>query len=156
MALSLLTGTIVGLLPALRVSDLNLNESLKEGGPRSGSSAGRSRLQRALVVFEIALAMILLVGAGLMIETFRHLETAPTGFNPDHVLTVRVPLMNYKYSRPAIRQFLPRRCSSVSGPYPGVKSAGMANNLPFTGFHTSLDFPARPTRLGSSGQRSAA
>ncbi len=147
VALSLLTGTIVGLLPALRVSDLNLNESLKEGGPRSGSSAGRSRLQRALVVVEIALAMILLVGAGLMIETFRHLETAPTGFNPDHLLTVRVPLMSYKYSRPQSADFYREVLERVRA-IPGVKSAGMANNLPFTGFHTSLDLPSPPNSPG--------
>src|SRR5439155_1511719 len=88
VALSLLTGIAVGLLPALRVSNLNLNESLKERGRTSGSGSRRTGLQRALVVSEVALALILLVGAGLMIQSFQRLETAPTGFNPDHVLTV--------------------------------------------------------------------
>lgn len=151
LALSLLTGIIVGLLPALRVSSLSLNESLKEGGRSSATSSKRSRLQRALVVSEVALALVLLVGAGLLIQTFQHLETAPTGFNPDHVLTVRVPLMNYKYSRPQSPAFYREVLQRIQA-VPGVKSAGMANNLPFTGFHTSLEFPGPPNAPEGPGR----
>jgi putative ABC transport system permease protein len=151
VALSLLTGLVVGLLPALRVSKLDLNECLKEGGRSSATSARGSRLQHALVVLEVALALVLLVGAGLMIETFQHLETAPTGFNPDHVLTVRVPLMNYKYSQgPQSVNFYRTVLERIEA-IPGVKSVGMANNLPFTGFHTSNEIPLPGNSPGGPG-----
>jgi putative ABC transport system permease protein len=151
VALSLLTGIVVGLLPALRVSKLDLNESLKEGGRSSATSARRSRLQRALVVLEVALALVLLVGAGLMIETFRHLETAPTGFNPDHLLTVRVPLAEYEYKQgPKSAEFYRGVLGRIQA-IPGVKSAGMANNLPFTGFHTSNEIPLPGNSPGGPG-----
>src|SRR5438552_3777677 len=149
-ALSLLTGAAVGLLPALRVSSLNPNESFKGHGRTSAAGAGGSRLQRVLVVSEVALALVLLVGAGLMIESFEHLETAPTGFNPDHLLTVRVPLMSYKYSRPQSADFYREVLDRIQA-IPGVKSVGMANNLPFMGFHLSLDFPAPPNSPSGSG-----
>src|SRR5882762_3925494 len=149
-ALSLLTGAAVGLLPALRVSSLNLSESFKEHGRTSAAGAGGSRLQRVLVVSEVALALVLLVGASLMIQSFERLETAPTGFNPDHLLTVRVPLMSYKYSRPQSADFYREVLDRIQA-IPGVKSVGMANNLPFMGFHLSLDFPAPPNSPGGSG-----
>jgi putative ABC transport system permease protein len=145
VALSLLTGVVVGLLPALRGSSLNLSESLKDHRRSSGAGVRGSRLQRVLVVSEVALAFALLVGAGLMIQSFEHLEKTPTGFNPDHLLTVRVPLMSYKYSCPQSADFYRDVLERIKG-IPGVKSVGMANNLPFTGFHVSLEFPAHRTR----------
>jgi putative ABC transport system permease protein len=143
-ALSLLTGIVVSLLPALRVSKVDLSESLKESGRTSATSTRRSRLQRALVASEVALAFVLLVGAGLMIQSFERLEAARTGFNPDHVLTVRVPLVNYKYAPgPQSADFYRNILERIQA-VPGVRAVGMANNLPFTGFHTSVDFPAPP------------
>ena len=142
-ALSLLTGIVVGLLPAVRVSSLNIGESLKQQGRTSAGSAQGARLQRVLVVSEVALALVLLVGAGLMIQSFERLETAPTGFSPDHLLTVRVPLMSYKYSPPQSADFYREVLEQIQA-IPGVKSAGMANNLPFTGFHTTLAYPGPP------------
>jgi putative ABC transport system permease protein len=140
VVLSLATGIVVGLLPALRVSALNLNDSLKQRGQTSAAGAGGSRVQSALIVCEVALGLVLLVGAGLMIQSFERLQSAPTGFNPDRVLTVRIPLVNYKYSQaqsPAFYTTVLERIRAISG----VRAAGMANNLPFTGFHTSVDFP---------------
>lgn len=150
-ALSLLTGIMVGLLPAVRVSSLNISESLKEHGRTWATGARGLRLQRALVVSEVALALVLLVGAGLMIESFERLEAAPTGFNPDHLLTARVPLMTYKYSRSQSPDFYREVLERIEA-IPGVKSAGMANNLPFTGFHTSLEFPGPPNSPGGPGR----
>ncbi|HEV2383191.1 MAG TPA: ABC transporter permease [Terriglobia bacterium] len=150
-ALSLLTGIMVGLLPAVRVSSLNISESLKEHGRTWAAAVRGTRLQRVLVVSEVALALVLLVGAGLMIESFERLETAPTGFNPDHLLTVRVPLLSYKYSRPQSADFYREVLERIQA-IPGVKSVGMANNLPFTGFHTSLAFPGPPNSPGGPGR----
>src|SRR5690348_11754301 len=97
VALTLLTAIVVGLLPAMRLSKLELDTSLKECGRGAGSSGPRMGLQRALIVSEVALALVLLVGAGLMIQSFDRLSSAPLGFNPDHVLAVRVPLVTFKY-----------------------------------------------------------
>lgn len=142
VAVSALTGVTVGILPALRLLKVDLNQTLKEGGRGGLGATGRSRFQDALVVTEIALAFILLVGAGLMIETFRHLQAAPTGFKPDHVLTVRVPLMSYKYSSGAESSTFYRSVLERIEAIPGVVAAGMANNLPFTGFNTANQIPA--------------
>ena len=152
IALSLVTGIVVGLLPALRISGRNLNEWLKQRGRTSGTSAHRSGLQSALVVSEVALALVLLVGAGLMIQSFERLATAPTGFNPDHLLTVRVPLANYKYSAgPQSVEFYRAVLERIAA-VPGVKSVAMANNLPFTGFHTSGYIPEPGNSPKSSGE----
>jgi putative ABC transport system permease protein len=146
VALALVTGVVVSLLPALRLSRPNLNESLKQQSRTPGSGARGSRIQRVLIVSEVALALVLLVGAGLMIQTFKRLETAPTGFKPDHLLTVRVPLMNYKYSpgdqSAAFYGTVLERIRAVQG----VRAAGMANYLPFIGFSLSVDFPPPPNR----------
>ena len=148
VALALLTGVVVSLLPALRFSSPNLNESLKQQGRTPGTGARGSRLQRVLIVSEVALALVLLVGAGLMIQTFARLETAPTGFKPDHLLTVRVPLVNYKYSPGAQSAAFYRTVLERILAIPGVRAAGMANNLPFIGFNTSVVFPAPPNGWG--------
>ncbi len=148
VALALLTGTVVSILPALRISSPNLNESLKQRGRASGASAGGSRVQRALIVSEVALALVLLVGAGLMIQSFERLETTPTGFIPDHLLTVRVPLVKYKHSEGPQSAAFYRNVLERIQAIPGVRAAGMANNLPFTGFHTAVDFPAPPNSAG--------
>jgi len=148
-ALSLLTGVGVGLLPALRASRIDISEWLKEHG-RTAAGARGTRLQSALVTCEIALALVLLLGAGLMVQSFRRLAAAPTGFDPDHLLTVRVPLMNYKYSPPQSADFYRGVLARIRN-IPGVKSAGMANNLPFTGFHVSLELPSPPNSPGGPG-----
>jgi putative ABC transport system permease protein len=150
-ALSVLTGVVVGLLPAARISRVDINDWLKEHGRTSSGSRG-SRLQRALVVSEIALALVLLIGAGLMIQSFERLASAPTGFSPDHLLTVRVPLMNYKYSQGPQSAAFYREILRKIKAIPGVKAAGMANNLPFAGFHLTLYFPSNPnSSTASSG-----
>ncbi len=90
------------------------------------------------------------ISAGLMVQSFRQLAATPTGFDPDHLLTVRVPLMNYKYSPPQSADFYRGVLARIRD-IPGVKSAGMANNLPFTGFHVSLAFPSPPNSPGGPG-----
>src|SRR5437773_7712974 len=85
-----------------------------------------------------------------MIQSFEHLETAPTGFNPDHLLTVRVPLMSYKYSRPQSADFYRKVLDSIQA-IPALKPGGMPNNLPSMGFHFSLDSPAPPNSPAGLG-----
>jgi putative ABC transport system permease protein len=151
IALSLLVGVAVSLVPALRSSNLNLNEWLKQRGRVSGIAGRPSRLQRALIVVEVALALVLLVGAGLMIQSLERLERAPAGFNPDRILTVRVPLADYKYAQgpqsAAFYDTVLNRLRTI----PGVQAVGMVNNLPMTGFDTTADFPPPPNAPGSPG-----
>jgi predicted permease len=144
-ALSLFIGISVGLLPALKASRIDISEWLKEHG--RAATRGGTRLQSALVICEVAIALVLLVGAGLMVQSFWRLAAAPTGFNPDHLLTVRVPLMEYKYSSAQSADFYRDILGRIRS-IPGVKSAGLANNLPFTGFHVSLNVPSPPNTPG--------
>ena len=134
--LSLVTGVVFGLAPALQTARLDLQEALKEGG-RSASSSGRQRLRSTLVVTEIALAVVLLVGAGLMMKSLLRLLQVNLGFNPENVLTMTVALPTSKYSEPQRRiQFhtaLQERISAL----PGVSSVGAVNILPLIGGNTT-------------------
>ena len=90
VALCVATGMLFGAIPALQASKADLNETLKEGGHTSFSSSGQNRLRGLLVILETALALILLIGAGLMIKSFRSLMQAPMGFNPHEMVTTRI------------------------------------------------------------------
>src|SRR5262245_7017854 len=132
LSVSLLTGLLFGLIPALRSARADLNEALKEGG-RGGEGSRRNRLRSALVVAEVASAMTLLVGAGLLIDSFVHLQRVNLGFDPHQVLTLRVELPDARYreGRQIInfnQEFL-RRVERL----PGVRSAAMVFKLPLSG-----------------------
>ena len=96
-AISLLTGFVFGLVPALQASKPDLNETLKEGGRGSAGGVKGRRVRNMLVVSEIALALVLLIGAGLMIRSFVQLQKFDLGFNPNNLLTMRVQLSGSKY-----------------------------------------------------------
>jgi putative ABC transport system permease protein len=128
---SLATGLIFGLAPALQSSRLGLSEKLKEG--ERGSTTGHTRLRSGLIVSEIALALILLIAAGLLIESFAQLARVRPGFNPESVLTFNVALPDTPYrdriKASAFYAELVRRIESLSG----VKSAAAGNALPLSG-----------------------
>ena len=135
LGLSLLSGIVFGLAPALQVSNPNLNDSLKEG---SRQTSGRSHgLRSSLVVFEIALSLVLLVGAGLAVRTFLALLKTDPGFNPDNLLTLNLVLPSAKYTdepkRAAFYDDLLQRVKST----PGVESAAAVNFLPLGGSNSS-------------------
>jgi putative ABC transport system permease protein len=134
--LSLLTGLVFGLAPAVQSSRLDLNEVLKEGGRNTAGGAGH-RLRSALVMTEIALAVVLLVGAGLMMKSLLRLLQANVGFNPENVLTLTVALPAGKYSD-ASRQVnffeqLKERVQSL----PGISGAGTVDKLPLQAGNTT-------------------
>jgi putative ABC transport system permease protein len=132
LVLSVLTGVIFGLAPALQAAKVDLNEALKQGGGRTGTGAGHRRLRGALVVTEIALALVLLVGAGLLIQTFLRLRALDIGVNPENVLTLRTTLPRNKYTelpkRAAFYQPVLERVRAL----PGVVSAGFTTAVPLT------------------------
>jgi putative ABC transport system permease protein len=133
-AVSLLTGIIFGLAPALHVSRMNLNDSLKEGGKsESGQAGGSRRLRSALVVSEIALAVVLLASAGLLIRSFIRLQQVDRGFETDNLLTmiVRVPDSRYREDAQFVNFF--SQVLERTRHLPAVRSAGMVNFLPLYG-----------------------
>jgi putative ABC transport system permease protein len=136
IALSLLTGVVFGLAPALQSSKLNLQESLKEGGKTSAVPT-RQRLRNLLVVTEIALALVLLVGAGLMLKSMLRLLAVDPGFNAENLLTLRLALPMTKYPEDAqlaaFHQQLITRVESL----PGVKGVGSVDILPLLGGNTA-------------------
>lgn len=134
LGVSLLTGIVFGLAPALQVSRLNLNDTLKEGGKSESSGSGNNRrLRSGLVVAEIALAVVLLASAGLLVKSFIRLQQVDRGFNTDNVLTMVVRLPGSKYDDdPEVVQFFGQALEKVRV-LPSVQSAGIVNYLPFYG-----------------------
>jgi putative ABC transport system permease protein len=132
LAVSVATGLVFGLAPAVQVSKPDLLEALKEGG-RAVPGPGRSRLRNALVVSEIALALVLLVGAGLMAESFARMMQVDPGFDPENVLAVQVPLASEKYSEPNHVHAFHRQLRERLEALPGVKGVGLVDLVPIAG-----------------------
>jgi len=134
---SLATGLIFGLAPALQTSRVSLTGTLKEG-ERGGDSRQHDRLRSILVVSEMALAIILLMGTGLLLHSFVRLQEVDPGFKPDHLLTMEVSLPDVKYPDPQKAAFFARLLEQVRG-LPGVESAGAVGHLPLAGDIESYD-----------------
>jgi putative ABC transport system permease protein len=137
LLVSLATGILFGLVPALMASRAgDLADALKEGGRGESDSASHSRLLSLLVVAEVSLALILLVGSGLMIRSLLRLNAVDPGFSPHRVLTAAVNLPPAKYSTPASRIAFFRDLLQRLDSIPGVRSAGIVSVLPLTGSNT--------------------
>lgn len=134
-ALSAFTGILFGLVPALQSSRLDLNETLKEGG-RTTAGGARHRLRSAFVVLQIALAVVLLVGAGLMMKSLFRLLQANIGFDPDNVLTMTVVLPANYSEAPAIVNFH-QQMKERAQALPGVAGVGTIDVLPLQGGNTT-------------------
>ena len=130
--ISIVTGLIFGLAPALQISKPNLVESLKEGGRGSGPSSSRNRLRSVLVMSEIALTLVLLVCAGLLMRTVMRLRNVDTGFNAQNILSMNIGLPTIKYPKPenviAFNKQLTERLAAL----PGVRAAGTTSVLPLS------------------------
>jgi putative ABC transport system permease protein len=129
---AVVTGIAFGLAPAIHGSHLNLNDTLKEGGPDSGGGSKGNRVRGLLVIGEVAVSFVLLIGAGLLINSFFHLRNLDPGFRADHLLTMKVDLSEVKYPdrerRAAFFDEVIRRVRAL----PGLQSAAVAGNLPLT------------------------
>lgn len=133
LAVSLVTGLIFGLLPALQISRKELYGPLKDGGSQLSAAQSRQRLRNLLVISEVALALVLLIGAGLMIRSFQLLLAVDPGFNPENVLTMRMSLPLRKYPEPHQRlAFLGEVLDRIED-LPGARSAGLVTTLPLEG-----------------------
>ncbi|HKG12700.1 MAG TPA: ABC transporter permease [Pyrinomonadaceae bacterium] len=146
LVVSLLTGLIFGLAPAMQASNFNLNETLKEGGRDAAAGSKGKRIRSLLVVAEVAVSLVLLVGAGLLINSFLRLRGVEPGFKPSNLLTMSAVLPQQKYPdhtrRTAFYDELIRRVEAV----PGVKSAAIANWIPLIrqGDSTSITVEGQP------------
>ena len=140
LAITLATGLLFGLAPAWQSAKPDLNESLKEGGGKGAGSGGRHRLRGLLVVGEIAIALVLLVGAGLMVKSLYRLQRVEPGFNPSHALTMRLALPDSKYSETKRQRDFYERLLNRIVALPGVKAAGAINYLPLSGTGNQRSF----------------
>ncbi|HEY9233145.1 MAG TPA: ABC transporter permease, partial [Blastocatellia bacterium] len=139
LGLSLLVGLIFGLAPALQASKPDLNETLKEGGGKTTAS-GHHRLRSVLVVSEVALALMLLVGAGLMMKSFWQILKTNPGFNGDNVLTMRMTLPRAKYKNEAQQRSFYEQLSRQVAALPGIETVGLTNYIPLGGSNSSDGF----------------
>lgn len=149
---SLLTGIIFGLAPAIQISRSELFESLKEGS--RGSTGGRRShfIQSSLVVSEVALSLMLLVGAGVLIRSFFLIMSDSLGFDPSNVLSMQIFLSAPRYpTAQQVNNFYQRVIEGV-GALPGVKSASAANFLPLTGWSGFCDFDIAGRTTPPSGE----
>ena len=153
---SLLTGLLFGIAPALQSSRLDLNEALKEGGRTGTDGRGRKLVRSALVISEVALSLILLVGAGLLIKSFMKLSNTDPGFNPDHSLTASISLVTVRYdTKEKILDFYRRLVERVRA-LPGVRSVGAVTPLPLSDNNTSFSFAVVGQPPPQPGQRLSA
>src|SRR5258705_2478763 len=133
LLVSVLTGVLFGLAPAVRTMKLNLSESLKEGGRSGSEGAHRNRTRSVLVVIESAIAVVLLIGAGLLVRSLLRLQDTSPGFDARNVLTMGVNLPRDKYDKPEkAASFFAELESRVAG-LPGVEAVGLISELPLSG-----------------------
>jgi predicted permease len=138
LLVSIVTGVLFGLAPALQASRMDPKRGLYEGGRGSTGSARQQRLRSILVVVEVSLACVLLIGAGLMLRSFLNQINLNPGFRKDNVLTATLALPRSTYKTDAaIAHFYQRLMSSMDA-MPGVQSAGAGTDVPWTGFDENI------------------
>lgn len=149
-----LAGLLFGLIPALRVAKADLHVDLRDGG-RSGMSAGGARLRSGLVVAQVALAMVLMVGAGLLVRSFQNLRATDLGFDPVGVVTMQLNLPASRYpDAETIRTFtdaLDERFRAI----PGVEAAGLTSTVPLMGFDGDVTILVEGRPLPEPGEDDA-
>ena len=140
LLLSVLTGVLFGLAPAFRMMKVNLIDSLKDGTRGAGESAFRNRTRSLLVVFESAVAVMLLIGAGLLVRSLIALQDVDPGFDANNVLTLRIDLARKKYDAPEkAANFFEQLETRLNG-LPGVEPVGFVTELPLSGQLNDLPF----------------
>lgn len=131
LGVALLTGLLFGLAPALRASRTDLQSVLRQGGRSGSGDAGGQTARRALIVAEFALALMLLVGAGLLLRSFARLTQVDPGFNPSNVLSAQVFLPTAQYSSDTARIAFVEQLTARVAALPGVEAVGLTTGIPF-------------------------
>ena len=140
LLVSLLTGLLFGIMPALQVARSDLHESLKEGGRGSAGDRASLALRRGLVVTTVALALMLLAGAGLLMKSFARMTSVSPGFRPEKLLTFQVALPAAKYPNDTVRLAALERMDAAVSAVPGVVASGGTSVLPFGGSWSTGSF----------------
>jgi predicted permease len=146
LLLSVVAGVLAGLIPSVRFTRADVNEALKQGQSRGSSDARGGGTRRLLVVSEVALSLVLLIGAGLMIRSLWELRKVQPGFDPHNVLTMTVPLPANRYSSPAGQINFFQDVLTRVRVLPGIDSAGVIDSLPLGdgGSHQPFSIEGRP------------
>ena len=132
LALAVLTGLLCGLIPAIAAARTRVNEALKEGGRTGSSGGGHGRLRSALVVAELAVALVLLMAAGLLLRSFEKLRSVPLGFRADHLLTASYSLPRQQYTSQAVVDAFDQGLRTRLEQLPGVEAVGFTTILPMS------------------------
>ncbi|MDT5272318.1 MAG: hypothetical protein QOH49_4504 [Acidobacteriota bacterium] len=146
LGLSALTGIVFGIVPALQLSKTDVTSGLKEGGRGSGEGKERARVRSAFVVSQVALSLVLLVGAGLLLNSFYRLLRVSPGFNPQNLLTMEYRLPKNRYAKGEQQWAFHREVVERVRNLPGVESAAVIRGLPFSGNGGSVTYnvPGQP------------
>ncbi len=140
LVIAVVTGVLFGLVPALQTARPDLNETLKEGGRGSSAARAGTRVRQGLVIAQTALALVLLVGAGLLMKSFAAINDIDPGFRADHLLTFNLALPPTKYrSDTAVRAFFDEAIPRLEA-VPGVKAVGATSVMPFSGGWSTASF----------------
>ena len=153
MLVSLATGLLFGMVPALQASKPDLNETLKEGGRGASGSIRHNRIRSSFVIAEVAICLVLLIGAGLMLRSFARVVNVNPGFNPDNLLSMNVALSGSRYgAAEQVTSFYQRTLERLSS-LPGVQSAAATTGLPMAGGFGSRYFSieGRPPQPAGQG-----
>jgi putative ABC transport system permease protein len=156
LGLSIMTGIAFGLIPALQASNPDLNDALKEGSRSSTAGSGRRYVSNMLIVSEVALALVLLIGSGLLIRSLFQLQQVDVGFRPENVLTMHVSLPRTKYQNPEQTAVFYNEVMHRIESIPGVESAGMVTDLPIVGWSYGIFFDVESRPSASPSERPAA
>lgn len=155
LGLSVLTGLLFGLAPAIQATRPDLAGSLKEGGRGSSVGSGKHRLRSALVVTEVALAFLLLTGSGLLIRSFFQIQNVDTGFNADNVITAGLPVSDKRFPGPEpLNAYLQQIASSVET-LPGVRDVALTSALPMQGWGYGMPFQIASRKIVDRANRKA-
>jgi predicted permease len=159
LAASMLSGIIFGLAPAWQATRTDLTAELKEGGRGGSAGKGQGRVRNALVVVEVALSLMLLIGAGLLMKSFARLQSVSPGFDTANLMTARVSLPPSRYSKPeAMKVFCDKLVPRLEES-PGVEAVAVANVLPLSGQNVRTEFsivgkpPADPANVPAAQNR---
>jgi len=133
LLLALLTGLLCGLIPAFAAARTGVNDALKEGGRTGTAGSGHARLRSALVISELAVALVLLVASGLLLRSFQKMRTVDLGFHTDHMLTAGYSLPHQQYSTQAAVEAFNSTLLSRLQQLPGVEAVGVTSLLPASG-----------------------
>jgi putative ABC transport system permease protein len=153
LGISILTGIVFGLVPALSGLRVDVSETLKESGRSGGSSAARQRARSVLVIGELALSVALLIGAGMLVRSFWRVQKVDPGFVTDRLLTMQLNLPGTRYDTGTKSWAFYQRLLSGLAALPGAQSVAMSSGVPMSTGNTATNvrIPGRPANAGASG-----